>query len=83
MDTIAFVDEGNPDIGVRIIINGRELIQMVRDIELPFATREGHPGIAGDYSYFGPLFVFSPARHFYGEPAQEWTDGKGRIYVLS
>jgi len=83
MDTIAFADDGGPDIGVRIIINARELVELAREAELPYATREGHPDIAGAYGYFGPMFVFSPARHFYGEPAHDWTDGNGRIYVLS
>src|SRR5262249_49798915 len=83
MDTIAFVDDGDLDIGVRILINGRDFIEMVREVELPFAKREGHPNIAGAYSYFGPMFVFSPARHFYGEPAHNWTDGPGRIFMLS
>jgi hypothetical protein len=83
MDTIAFLADGDAQIGVRILVNGRELIELVREIELPFATREGHPDLAGDYGYFGPMFVFSPARHFYGEPAHGWTDGPGRIFVLA
>jgi len=83
MDTIAFVDTGVAETGVRIIVNGRELIEIVREVELAFATREGHPDLAGDYSYFGPMCVFLPARHFLGEPIHDWTDAIGRIYVLS
>lgn len=82
MDTIAFID-ANDKSGTRILINGRELIDIVREIEQPFAEREGHPNLPGAYGYFGPMFVFSPARHFLGEPANDWTDGAGRIYVLS
>ena len=83
MDTIAFIDENDEKIGVRIFINGRELVDIVRQVEQPFADREGHPNLAGDYAYFGPMFVFRPARHFLGEPANDWTDGDGRIYLLS
>ena len=82
VDTIVFRDTGE-DIGVRILINGRELIDLVRDVELPFATREGHPKIAGAYSYFGPSFTFLPSRHFLGQAVHSWTDGEGRCYVLS
>jgi hypothetical protein len=83
MDTIAFVDEGDVEVGVRIWINGRELVDVVREVELPFATREGHPDLAGSYLYFGSMFVFFPSRYFLGEPVNDWSDGPGRIYVLS
>ena len=83
MDTIAFTDTMDADIGVRIIINGRELIEIVRDIELPFATREGHADLAGAYSYFGPAITFLPSRHFLGEPVHSFADADGRIYLLS
>ena len=74
MDTIAFVDTGVAETGVRIIVNGRELIEIVREVELVFAAREGHPDLAGAYSYFGPMCVFLPARHFLGEPMHDWSD---------
>lgn len=83
VDTIAFIDAKDGEPGVRIFINGRELLEMVREFELPLASREGHPKLAGEYAYFGPMFVFLPARHFLGEPVNEWTDGEGRIYLLS
>ena len=69
-------------IGVRITINGRDFIEMVREVELPFATREGYPTNAGAYTYFGP-FTLSPCRHFLGEAVHSWSDGPGRIYLLS
>jgi hypothetical protein len=63
---------------VRILIDGRDLIDLVRPIELPFARAEGHPELAGGYdgllprdwidlpewSYasFGP-FVFDRAQY--------------------
>jgi hypothetical protein len=83
MDTIAFNDTGE-EIGVRISINGRDFIEMVREVELPLATHEGAPGLAGAYLYFGPVPTFLPSRHFRGEPAcDDWSDGQGRCYLLS
>src|ERR1041385_2487933 len=83
MDTIAFTDTGISEIGVQIFVNGRQLIELAREVGLPFATAEGHPDIAGRYLYFGAFATFTPARHFLGEPMQGWTDGPGRIYVLA
>lgn len=34
---------------VRVFIDGRDLVDLVRPIELPFAAAEGHPDIAGAY----------------------------------
>jgi hypothetical protein len=34
---------------VRILVDGRDLVDLVRPIELPFASAEGHPEIAGSY----------------------------------
>ena len=46
MDTIRF-ELKHPN-EVAILINDRDLIEMLREVELPFATREGHPSMAGD-----------------------------------
>jgi len=82
MDRIVFTDTGE-EIGVRISINGRDMIDLVREVELPFATREGRPQLAGAYAYFGPVATFLPSRHFLGEPTYDWSDGQGRCYLLS
>ena len=34
---------------VAIWVNGRNLLEIVREIEMPFAIKEGHPNIAGGY----------------------------------
>ena len=70
------------DSGVHVIINGRDLIEILRDIELPFATREGHPRIAGAYSGLPAHRVFFPSRHFLGEPEPIYSDSEGRTFVL-
>ena len=67
---------------VRIIIDGADLIDLAREVELPFATREGSPDIAGGYAGLKRAAVTPPSTHFLGEPnsrIHEWSD---RIQVL-
>ena len=51
-----------------ILVNGRELIDLIHEVELPFARAEGSPGIAGGYAWLPARLVLPPARHFLGEP---------------
>ncbi len=79
MDTLRFeiIDDQRPEAarianpgnfrGLAYAINGTDLVELVRAVELPFAEREGHPEIAGDY---GPLALNSVTgftRYFMGE----------------
>lgn len=82
LDSIAFTVPKGKGVRARIIINGRDLIEMIHEIELPFAEREGNPSIAGGYSGLLPRTVFLPSRHFLGEPKPYYSDGEGRTYVL-
>src|SRR4051812_15752007 len=52
VNTITFTHDW--ELGVIIRIDGRTLIDIAREIELPSATREGASSIAGAYYYFGP-----------------------------
>ncbi len=54
---------------VRILIDGRDLVEFVRDVELPFATAAGGPDRAGDYAGLELLAVALPSRHFWGSPS--------------
>lgn len=61
-------DDGSS--GIRIRINGRDLRELVREVEAPFAAAEGAPFIAGAYAGLPPdAHVLPPARHFMGTPA--------------
>lgn len=40
-----------------ILINGRSLVEIIRDVELPYATQEGSPEIAGTYLELPPAEV--------------------------
>src|SRR5437016_4274829 len=83
MDSISFVGENDKKSGVRIIINGRDLIEIVREIELPFATREGSPQIAGAYSGLPAHRVFLPSQHFSDNQTPSTLTERAELTCLS
>ena len=44
-----------PQLQLIIRINGQSLIDLVRPVELPFRTIEGHPELAGNYGWLHPF----------------------------
>lgn len=59
MDILEFKIEEKESDGekipaVNIFINDKSLIEMLKEYELPFATKEGHPDIAGGYAGMTP-----------------------------
>ena len=67
---------------VEVFVNDRNLKDLVREVELPFATRDGNPGLAGSYAGLPPEAVFLSSRRLLGEPSVSWDDRGGRIAVL-
>lgn len=59
---------GGPLSEVAIFINDRNLIDILREIELPFAQEEGLPERAGSYAGLRPEMMFLPSRYLLGEP---------------
>jgi len=51
---------------VEIHINGDNLLDLVRAVELPFATAEGSPNIAGSYAGLPAKSHLPPSQHFLG-----------------
>jgi hypothetical protein len=51
----ANVSDGTPELrayrGLQIFVDGVALIEILKAIELPFAEREGHPDLAGNYDW--------------------------------
>lgn len=43
-----------PPQRLQILIDGNSFLDLVREVELPWATREGYPGLAGSYIWFQP-----------------------------
>ena len=57
---------------VRLFIDGRDLIDMLKEFERPFAEREGSPDIAGAYSglpakYASGEYLLGMKKSIYGE----------------
>lgn len=74
MDLIEFISrpflDSDRDSGIQIKINGRDLIELVRAVENPFAYKEGHASLAGAYAGLAPNGdTCPPSKHFLGEPS--------------
>ena len=80
MDSVMFID--TKDAGVSIVINDRDLRDIVRAVELPFATQEGSPQIAGAYAGLPPEIVFLPSRHLLDRPDALYSEDDSRVHVL-
>jgi hypothetical protein len=78
MDVIRFasaavkVKRGMVRTDVEIFVNDRALREIMTEVELPFATAEGQPVLAGSY---GPIWTFDAPRalisHFRGESSSQ------------
>ena len=74
MDTIQFKRESDAGIyadksasdSVGIFINGRSLIELVREAELPFAAEEGREQDAGNYVWLRLKWLPDAWQHFHG-----------------
>jgi hypothetical protein len=79
VDQVEFVRrayrDGDRQSGVQIKINGRDLVDLVRAVENPFAYKEGSPSLAGAYAGLPPEAVAPPSLHFLGQPSV-------RIYLI-
>jgi hypothetical protein len=64
---------------VAIAIDGRDLIELVRAYEAPYARREGHPKLAGVYQYLSAEFELD---HFAGKH-RETPEGEGGKAMLA
>jgi hypothetical protein len=67
---------------VAIFINGQDLVEILREYEMPFAQREGSMLIAGGYAGLPPKDALPPSRHFLGEPSWELYRDGDRVSVL-
>jgi hypothetical protein len=65
---------------VNIVVNGRNLVDILRELELPFAAREGNLDLAGSYVGLPPEEIFLPSSRLLGDPAiyydYDYLDGK-------
>jgi len=88
MDTIRLEigrAKDEPRTAVDISINGRNLLDIVREVELPFRRTEGGGReLAADYDGLPPEYVFLPSRHLLDRPSgilQSQSPGRVVIYI--
>ena len=67
-----------------MFVNGRNLVDILREVELPFSAREGNPNLAGNYVGLPPEEVFLPSPHLLGEATTYYDhdSAEGKIAVL-
>lgn len=87
MNTIAFRLQPRKDRPeaqcVHILVDGRDLLQWLAAIELPSATAEGHPEIAGAYDGLAAdARVLPPSEHFLGRGVREMYSAHGKVQLL-
>ena len=61
-------DAGHPTGTIDFEVNGRDLRDIVREIESPFAEAEGHPQLAGQYTGLPASHLLPPSQHLFGQP---------------
>jgi hypothetical protein len=72
-----------PQQAVRVLVDGRDLAEIVRAVELPYAEAEGRPQIAGQYAGLGRNELPSAVReHFLGTDGSDLGCGPADKTVL-
>jgi hypothetical protein len=89
MDEIRFEVGTREDVSagltdaVLVFVNGRDLREIAREVELPYASQEGRPEMSGSYVGLAPGEVFLPSCRLFGEPETYYDgDTPGKIAVL-
>lgn len=75
-DSIEFHNLGKE---LKLIVNGRDLIETLRHVEQPYAAWEGSRGIAGRYCGLQPSDVLPPNLHFFGEPSVRYFGEETKV----
>jgi hypothetical protein len=63
---------GGPWPIVHLVVDGQSFLDIIRNLEKPFAVAEGHPDLAGGYEGLPAASVLPPSRHFLGAPNEVW-----------
>jgi hypothetical protein len=69
---------------VDIFVNGRNLVDIVREVELPISAREGKPDRAGRYAGLPPGENLLPSPRLLGEPTTYYDhdSSEGKVAAL-
>lgn len=75
------IDEYGARLAV-LRVDGRPLLDIIREIETPIATAAGQPSLAGGYSYLNAEEVIYPSRLLLGEPNGPMPEYSTRVPIL-
>ena len=64
-------------------IDGRELLDIVHDIEKQIAAKAGEADLAGKYDYLNIGDVLHPSRQLLGDPARPLLEYDGKVSILT
>jgi len=78
MDVLRLSAEPTQEVGhvtwtINLKVNGRDLRDIVREIESPFAEAEGHPQLAGQYTGLPVSHLMPPSQHLLGQPTGPYS----------
>ena len=82
MDVLSIQIPKDVKRGATVLINGHDLVDLVRRVELPHAKREGSASMAGGYRGLPTQAILLPSRHILEEPDSYYSDGDNRPYIL-
>ncbi|MCK9894094.1 hypothetical protein [Frankia sp. AgB32] len=68
-------------LAVRPYVNGVDLRELARAVELPAATAAGQPDLAGSYAGLRDPGVRWPSRHFLGKPTVTWFGDRDTVLL--
>jgi hypothetical protein len=63
-------------------VDGRPLLDLIREIEAPIAAAAGQPELAGTYGYLSAVDVVAPSRHMLGHAARGLLNYGDKVSVL-
>jgi len=67
---------------VDIWIDGARLIDLLNQVETPYALEEGSPELSGQYGSLNAGTSFYPSRHFLGEPRPLLQDEDKTVLLI-
>ncbi|MFN0195895.1 MAG: hypothetical protein ACKVT0_04075 [Planctomycetaceae bacterium] len=85
MNTLAIQISAANEYGERMAIlriDGRELLDIVRDVEAPITAKAGEADLAGKYHYLSVRDVLHPSRQLLGEPIRPLLEYDGKVSIL-
>src|SRR5688572_1856259 len=64
-----------------LLVDGRSLVDILREVERPYADAEGLPKLAGAYMPLPATMVMWPSEHLLGKPVSG-AEYEGRVVLL-